>query len=117
MTQTKWIIKSSKDDKKPLLDRLLEIRGLTKKTEIDEFLNPLEMKLSDPTSFSDMEKAVERISTAIEKGEKILIYGDFDADGITSTSILLKTLTHLGANVDYFIPDRDADGHGLNKKD
>ena len=116
MTQTKWIIKSSKDDRKPLLDRLLEIRGLTKRTEIDEFLNPLEMKLSDPTAFSDMEKAVERISTAIEKGEKILIYGDFDADGITSTSILLKTLTHLGANVDYFIPDRDADGHGLNKK-
>lgn len=116
MTQTKWIIKSSKDDRKPLLDRLLEIRGLTKKTEIEEFLNPLEMKLSDPTAFSDMEKAVERISTAIEKGEKILIYGDFDADGITSTTILLKTLTHLGANVDYFIPDRDADGHGLNKK-
>ena len=116
MTQTKWIIKSSKDDKKPLIDRLLEIRGLTKKSEIKEFLNPLEMKLSMPTAFSDMEKAVERISTAIEKGEKILIYGDFDADGITSTSILLKTLTHLGANVNYFIPDRDADGHGLNKK-
>lgn len=116
MTKTKWIIKSSKDDKKPLIDRLLKIRGLTKKADIDEFLNPLEMKLSEPTAFSDMEKAVERISKAIDNKEKILIYGDFDADGITSTSILLKTLTYLGANVDYFIPDRDADGHGLNKK-
>lgn len=116
MTKTKWIIKSSKDDKKPLIDRLLKIRGLTKKADIDEFLNPLEMKLSEPTAFSDMEKAVERISKAIDNKEKILVYGDFDADGITSTSILLKTFTYLGANVDYFIPDRDADGHGLNKK-
>lgn len=115
MTKTKWIIKSTKDSKKPLIDRLLEIRGLTKKADIQEFLNPLEMKLSEPTAFSDMEKAVERISKAIDDKEKILIYGDFDADGITSTSILLKTLTHLGANVDYFIPDRDADGHGLSK--
>ena len=115
MVQTKWIIKNSQiDDKKPLIEKLLEIRGITKKTEIKEFLNPLEMKLSSPTAFSDMEKAVKRISKAIENNEKILIYGDFDADGITSTSILFKTLNHLGANVDYFIPDRESDSHGLN---
>jgi len=115
MVQTKWIIKNSDiNNKKPLIEKLLEIRGITKKTEIKEFLNPLEMKLSDTTAFSDMEKAVARIVKSIETNEKILIYGDFDADGITSTSILFKTFTYLGANVDFFIPDRESDSHGLN---
>lgn len=115
MAQTKWIIKNSDiDQKKSLIENLLKIRGITKKADIKEFLNPLEMNLSNPTAFSDIEKAVERISKAIDTQEKILIYGDFDADGITSTSILFKTFSHLGANVDYFIPDREADSHGLN---
>ena len=115
MVQTKWIIKNSEiDKKKSLVENLLKIRGITKKADIKEFLNPLEMKLSDPTVFSDMEKAVERISKAIDNNEKILIYGDFDADGITSTSILLKTFKFLNANADYFIPDREADNHGMN---
>ena len=115
MVQTKWIIKNSEiDKKKSLIENLLKIRGITKKADIKEFLNPLEMKLSEPDVFSDMEKAVKRISKAIDKQEKILIYGDFDADGITSTSILYKTFKYLDANIDYFIPDRESDSHGLN---
>ena len=69
-----------------------------------------------PNAFCDMPKAVERIVKAINDKENILIYGDFDADGVTSTSLLMKTLGYLGANVDYYIPDRDAEGHGLNSK-
>ena len=74
------------------------------------------MKLSEPTVFCDMQKAKERIVNAIENEQKILVYGDFDADGITSTSILIKTLKYLGANVDYYIPDRENEGHGMNTK-
>jgi len=109
-----WNIKEEKDSKKPLIERLLALRGITKKNDIKNFLNPLDMKLSEPNVFCDMEKAVKRITNAIETNQNILIYGDFDADGVTSTSILMKTLTFLGANVDYYIPDRENEGHGMN---
>ena len=112
--QKTWEFKKNDDSKKPLLERLLAVRGITKKTDIKNFLNPLDMKLSEPKAFSDMQKASERIKKAIENQEKILIYGDFDCDGITSTSILIKTLRHLSANVDYYIPDRENEGHGMN---
>ncbi|MBR1942855.1 single-stranded-DNA-specific exonuclease RecJ [bacterium] len=114
--QKSWEFKKNDDAKKSLIERLLAIRGITKKTDIKNFLNPLDMKLSEPTAFCDMEKSVERIVKSIETEQKILIYGDFDADGITSTSILIKTLKHLGANVDYYIPDRENEGHGMNTK-
>lgn len=116
MAQLQWNILNNADDKRTLLERLLAIRGLEKKEDINEFLNPLKMIISTPDAFSDMEKAVEKIASLIEKEQKILIYGDFDADGITSTSILLRTFKELGANVDYYIPDRDAEGHGMNKQ-
>ena len=69
-----------------------------------------------PNAFCDMPKAVERICHAIDNKENILIYGDFDADGVTSTSVLVKTFSYLGGIVDYYIPDRDEEGHGLNSK-
>ena len=63
-----------------------------------------------------MHKAVDRIVKAIDEKENILIYGDFDADGVTSTSVLLKTFQYLGAKVDFYIPNRETEGHGLNSK-
>lgn len=114
--QKEWVIAQKEDSQKPLLERLLAIRGITKTKEIKEFLDPLTMKLSEPEAFCDMQKAVERIEKAIEENQKILIYGDFDADGITSTSVLLKTFQHLNANVDYYIPDRENESHGMNTK-
>lgn len=107
---------SDKLQSKPLVERLLATRGITKPDDIKDFLNPLDTKITHPNAFSDIPKAVERISKAIEKKENILIYGDFDADGVTSTALLIRTLKELGANVDYFIPDREAHGHGLNSK-
>lgn len=112
-----WIInKLGQKNSATLVERLLATRGITKKDEIKEFLNPLEITLTHPNAFSNMKKAVDRIAKAIEKEENILVYGDFDADGVTSTALLLRTLKQLNAKVDYFIPDRELHGHGLNVK-
>lgn len=64
----------------------------------------------------DMDKAVERIQNAIMEGQRILIYGDYDADGITSTSIMLETLEMIGADVHYVLPNRFIHGYGPNKE-
>lgn len=114
--QKEWIVAKTDNGERSLIERLLAVRGITTKTEIKEFLNPLEMKLTEPTVFVDMAKSVERLAKAIDEKQKILVYGDFDADGITSTSVLLKTLRHLGAEVDYYIPDRETESHGMNTK-
>ena len=104
---------SKKEDS--LLYTLLKTRGLAE-NEFEEFLNPLETELSSPYIFADMKKAVERIQKAVKNNELILIWGDFDADGVTSTAILYKTLKSLNANFDYIIPDREKMGHGINSK-
>jgi len=115
--QKEWLIKDrGKKSSTAFVEKLLATRGITKPQEIKDFLNPLETTLTHPNAFSDMPKAVERIAKAIDGGANILIYGDFDADGVTSTALLLRTFRELGAKVDYFIPDRDKEGHGLNSK-
>ena len=115
MSRTKeWILKSNNDNKKSLIDRLLETRGIISEDAKREFLHPLEITLTHPNAFCDMQKAVERIVKAIDEKENILIYGDFDADGVTSTSVLLRTYRYLGGNVDFYIPNRETEGHGLN---
>ncbi len=113
MVKKEWKINNITSTKS-LIERLLLVRGITNKDEIKEFLNPMELTLLHPNAFCDMHKAVDRIEKAINDKEKILIYGDFDADGVTSTSVLMKTLTYLGADVEYYIPNRENDGHGLN---
>lgn len=97
-----------------IVAQLLLNRGIDSPDKIKTFLNPENIELSSPYKFPDMEKAVERINQAIKDQEHIVVYGDFDADGITSTSLLYKALTFLKANASYYIPDRTDDGHGLN---
>ena len=111
-----WRIKEDKSGEKSLIKRLLFSRGIKTDREIREFLHPLEMTPYDPNVFVDMEKTIERLSSAIDNNEKIVIYGDFDADGVTSTSLLYKTFKYLGADVNYFIPDREKQGHGFDTK-
>ncbi len=111
-----WNLKSNIDDKKSLIDRLLEVRGIVSEGAKQEFLHPLEITLTHPNAFTDMHKAVDRIVKAIDNKENILIYGDFDADGVTSTSVLLRTFRYLDAKVDFYIPNRETEGHGLNSK-
>ena len=115
MQVKEWIYNNTVKSKSEIISRLLESRGITGEKAQKDFLYPEEMKLIHPNAFNDMEKAVERIFEAINNQEKILIYGDFDTDGMTSVSVLYKTLTYLNANVTWFIPDRD-DNHGLNTK-
>ena len=110
-----WIVNKS-DEEKSILDRLLEVRGIVTEDAKREFLHPLEITLTHPNAFCDMKKAVDRIVKAIDNKEKILVYGDFDADGVTSTSLLLKTFKFLGGEVEYYIPNRESEGHGLDSK-
>lgn len=91
-------------------------RGLNTKESIEHFIKPDETWIHDPFLLFDMDTLVQRIFKAIEQDEAILIYGDYDADGVTSTSIMYETLMTLGANVSYYIPNRFIDGYGPNKE-
>lgn len=96
----------------PIQAKLFAIRGINTDQQLDFWLNADESKLADPFLMHDMKKTVDRINQAIDKGEKITVYGDYDADGITATSIMVETLSILGADVDFFIPNRFDDGYG-----
>ena len=115
MNYRKIKVKETKNDRS-ILDRLLSLKDLTDE-EKEKFLNPSKKDFLSPYLFSDMEKAKERIFKAIENNEKILVWGDFDCDGVTSSTVLYKALKELGANVIKFIPDRLLHGHGLNSKE
>ena len=98
----------------PLTAKLLSLRGINTAEKINFWFNATEDDLADPYLMHDMKKAVDRINRAIDAGERITIYGDYDADGITATSIMMETLGILGADVNFFIPDRFRDGYGPN---
>ncbi|WP_248036029.1 single-stranded-DNA-specific exonuclease RecJ [Streptococcus sp. oral taxon 431] len=94
--------------------RLLFERGIKDEASLKKFLEPSLEDLHDPYLLNDMEKAVERIRHAIEQGELILIYGDYDADGMTSASIVKESLEQLGAECLVYLPNRFTDGYGPN---
>ncbi|GHW00716.1 single-stranded-DNA-specific exonuclease [Lactobacillus nasalidis] len=96
----------------PLTAKLFSLRGNDTAEKIDFWLNASEADLADPFLMHDMDKAVDRINQALDRGEKITIYGDYDADGITATAIMTEMLAIMGADVHYFIPDRFKDGYG-----
>lgn len=97
--------------------QLLFNRGLTEKKDIELFLSPsYETNSYDPLLFNNMEKAVDLIIEHIKNKNKIVIYGDYDADGATSSAILVETLRILKAQTEVYIPDRVSEGYGLNKK-
>src|SRR6187402_2757650 len=93
--------------------RLLQQRGLSDPGEAERFLNPQLSHLHDPFLLKDMRPAVTRLRTAIERRERIVVHGDYDADGITATAMLQRALEMLGADVGHFVPDRIKDGYGL----
>lgn len=92
---------------------LLSIRGINKYEDINSFLYENE-ELDDPFLLIDMDKATERIFKALQNNERICVYGDYDADGVTSTALLYDYLNSLGANVTYYIPSRESEGYGMN---
>ena len=97
-----------------ILATLLAQQGIDSTEQAKKFFEPSMEEIHDPTLLHDMDKAVERIEQAVEKQEQITIYGDYDADGITSTSLMYETLLSIGANVNYYVPNRFTDGYGPN---
>lgn len=83
---------------------------------LEHFMNPQLTDLYDPFLFYDMEKVIARLQDAVENGERILVYGDYDADGITSATIMKEALELLGADVTVYLPNRFTDGYGPNQK-
>jgi single-stranded-DNA-specific exonuclease len=100
----------------PVILQLLFNRGMDTQEKIDEFLQPdYSQDIHDPFLLQDMKLAVQRIYKGIKKREKIVICGDYDTDGVTSTTLLFRLLKKLGAtNLHFYIPDREIDGYGLN---
>lgn len=97
--------------------RIMASRGIINDTIANHFLNPLlRTTLPDPFHLLDMKRAVERVITAIQQKEKIVIFGDYDVDGATSSSLLKKYLADLGIQVSIYIPDRIKEGYGPNYK-
>lgn len=93
---------------------LLLHRGISAVEEAKTFLQPEKQVFYDPFLMKDMDQAVARLQKAIEAKEKIVIYGDYDVDGITATTVLKRGLERLAANVEYYIPDRQTEGYGFN---
>lgn len=124
MSRKKWIV--SKFDKErcaeisedygiPPFTALLAVsKGITDDAELEEFFSEETIYMSDPFELPDMDKAVDRIEKAIADEEKIAVFGDYDADGVTSTALLYTYLKKRGANVTYYIPDRIDEGYGMN---
>ena len=94
--------------------KLLGERGIQTEEALDRFLEPRLEDLHDPYLLHDMDKAVARIRQAIEDYEQILVYGDYDADGMTAASIMKETLEQMGAEVAVYLPNRFTDGYGPN---
>lgn len=99
-----------------LLATILSNKKISKKEDIEKFLSPTRNDFHDPFLMPDMKIAVDRIIKAIEIKEKIMIYGDYDVDGITSITVLKQFLEDRGIVVDTYIPNRLDEGYGLNKK-
>ncbi len=106
---------SNKYNISELLATVMVNRKILKDEDVNIFLNPTRNNFHDPYLLLDMEVAIERIEKAIENNEKVIIYGDYDVDGITSITVLKKFLKDCGLEVDYYIPNRLNEGYGLNK--
>ena len=122
----KWLLRGCKITKEDIAEiarstglpnaivQILAVRGYTNINDIEKYLDISLERLHPPALLKDMDKAVELLLDAIDNGSKIAIYGDYDADGITATSILTMALRHLGGDVIFYIPQRETEGYGLN---
>lgn len=125
--ERKWIFKDSADHETvsrlsselgvdPVLSELLVQRGVSTFQEARAFFRPDLSNLHDPYLMKDMDKAVGRVRRAVESGEKILVYGDYDVDGTTAVSLVYSFLRRLTSGADFYIPDRYDEGYGVSYK-
>jgi single-stranded-DNA-specific exonuclease len=98
----------------PLICNLLINRGITSAKAVNEFINPKISSLSDPFEIPNLRQAAERALMAKTKGEKVMVFGDYDVDGVTATVTVLEALRALGIGADYYIPQRYGEGYGMN---
>ncbi|RFU71611.1 single-stranded-DNA-specific exonuclease RecJ [Peribacillus saganii] len=125
-SRTRWVAKAADQDAvnrltqelniTPLVATLLVHRGIDTRDEARSFLFVKEQEFHDPYLLPGMQIAVNRISEAIKNQENIMIFGDYDADGVSSTAVMLLTLKKLGARVNYYIPNRFTEGYGPNEQ-
>ena len=121
MLQTEWLLRKKAPAEhlrrytgfSPTMAQILYNRGLQDPAAADAFVHSFELE-EEACQLRDAPAAVERISRAIDEGERIAVYGDFDADGVCSTALMTETLEALGGLVTPYIPQRDAEGYGLN---
>lgn len=97
-----------------LVSEVLVARGIDTPARVRDFITE-ETPFTDPMSYKDMDKAVARINAALDEGERVCVYGDYDCDGMTATVLLYDYLQSIGCDVWYYIPDRENEGYGLNK--
>jgi len=121
--QKKWLLRNTSKDISSLakksgvsevVAKILINRGFDNEIDIKKFMRASINDLYDPFLMKDMEKATGLIKLAIDRNERIVVYGDYDADGVTSTVIMYKALKRCGANVEFYVPDREHEGYGIN---
>ncbi len=100
----------------PVVADILVQRGLLEVGEAVEYLRPTMLSLASPFCFKDMSRVIKRLKKALKSGEKVLVYGDYDVDGVTSTALLYKTLIDLGFSAVTYIPHRQEEGYGLHRE-
>lgn len=122
--ERQWILKgepfhangeSSSNGFPAILAHLIEQRGLPAGDDLDAFLKPRLRDLGDPFEIGEMDRAVERLFRAIDDGEEICIFGDYDVDGVSSVAVMRRVLRAYGANPRHFIPRRSTEGYGLSE--
>ncbi|TVR41271.1 MAG: single-stranded-DNA-specific exonuclease RecJ [Bacteroidia bacterium] len=125
MSKKRWVLRDDAHDEvveklsttlkiDQILARLLAQRGITSYGEAKDFFRPSLDSLHDPFLLKDMDLAVTRIEQALEQGERILVYGDYDVDGTTAVALVYEFLNEFHPNIDYYIPDRYKEGYGIS---
>lgn len=102
--------------KSPAIARLLVLRGITTREEVNRFFSPSLSQLPDPFLMRDMEKAVGRLNRALGAKEKVMVYGDYDVDGTTAVALVYRYLQNFYSNLVYYVPTRDDEGYGISKQ-
>lgn len=111
-----WNIAGHRGQGKSLIEDILLSKGVTDTTDMKEFLSDQPQKTYDPFLIKNMRKAVKKIKENIAQENKIIIYGDYDVDGVSSTALLVEFLKGITSNIDYYIPNRFSEGYGMNKE-
>lgn len=114
--QKKWNIENESIEGLSVVESILYNRGITDKEEIEEFLSNKPKKTYDPFLMKNMNEAIERIIFHINNNSKIVIFGDYDVDGVTASTLLMEFFSNITNNIDYYIPNRFSEGYGMNKE-